>query len=217
MSRYYLDAAPVTATVDGASRVFPKVREEYPSLAPAPLPRKLGGSPELRESRTGTLKTRSRFQRIWRLSKDRPFQWQQLQNVQYRVTAARGSSEMNRTNQTSSDSGDNQIKTKQFPFLEHVMGAKSQTLAICKFFRTQNQKDYILKCSLQPLEVDPLILYKIGSIFFPEPASEHPERPDATASAIFPTNRPPSSELHDHVAETLEEFSELKLEVEGLR
>ncbi|KAJ7580350.1 hypothetical protein C8J56DRAFT_896357 [Mycena floridula] len=60
-------------------RVFPKVREEYPSLAPAPLPRKLGGSPEPRESRTGTLKTRSRFQRIWRLSKDRPFQWQQLQ------------------------------------------------------------------------------------------------------------------------------------------
>ncbi|KAJ7584043.1 hypothetical protein C8J56DRAFT_1028057 [Mycena floridula] len=97
-------------------RVFPKVREEYPSLAPAPLPRKLGGSPEPRESRTGTLKTRSRFQRIWRLSKDRPFRWQQFQ----KVTAARGSSEMNRTNQTSSDSGANQIKTKQFPFLEHV-------------------------------------------------------------------------------------------------
>ncbi|KAJ7592467.1 hypothetical protein C8J56DRAFT_885631 [Mycena floridula] len=63
----------------GQGRVFPKVREEYPSLAPAPLPRKLGGSPEPRESRTGTLKTRSRFQRIWRLSKDRPFWWQQLQ------------------------------------------------------------------------------------------------------------------------------------------
>ncbi|KAJ7575520.1 hypothetical protein C8J56DRAFT_899353 [Mycena floridula] len=51
-------------TKDDATGVKLNVREEYPSLAPVPLSRKLGGSPEPRESRTGTLKTRSRFYHI---------------------------------------------------------------------------------------------------------------------------------------------------------